>query len=87
MEQLPDNVVDMIYKYKHQLEMRDTMDELTQTRIYCRYLFSLNFVRSAIYLTSDNIIKSCIDLNNLHVESHELLYVLRLRLMYRYNIF
>ena len=82
-QQLPDNVIDIIYKYKHQLEMSDTMNELTQTRINCRYLFSLNFVRSARYLTSDNIIKSCIDLNNLHVESHELLYVLRLRLMYK----
>ena len=53
MNNLPDNVIDIIYRYKHNLEYTNVMDELTQTRINCRYLFSLNFVRSARYLTHD----------------------------------
>ena len=77
MDNLPNDILNKIFKYKHQLEMNDVMSELTQLRICCRYLFSLSFVKSATYLTYDNIRKPCIDLNNLHVESHELLEVLR----------
>ena len=77
MNRLPNDILNKIFKYKHQLEMNDVMNELTQLRICCRYLFSLSFVKSATYLTYDNILKPCIDLNNLHVESHELLEVLR----------
>ncbi len=77
MNSLPNDILNNIFKYKHQLEMSDVLDELTQLRICCRYLFSLSFVKSATYLTYDNIRKPCIDLNNLQVESHELLAVLR----------
>ena len=80
MNSLPDSVLDTIYKYKHQLEFKNTMDELTQLRINCRYVFSLNFVKTSKYLSHDKIMKACIDLNNLHVESHEMFSVLRLRL-------
>ena len=77
MNSLPDSVLDTIYKYKHQLEFKHIMDELTQLRINCRYLFSLDFVKTSKYLSHDKIMKACIDLNNLRVESHELLSVLR----------
>ena len=79
MNTLPDSVLGTIYKYKHQIEMNDTMNELTQLRINCRYLFSLNFVKTSRYLSHDKILKACIDLKNLHVESYELLNVLRTR--------
>ena len=80
MFRLPDNILNIIYKYKHQLEMNDTMNELTQIRIHCRYLFSLNFARNARYLSHDNTFQPCIDLNNINVESHEILDVIRLKL-------
>ena len=80
MNLLPDSVLDTIYEYKHQLEFKNTMDELTQLRINCRYLFSLNFVKTSRYTSHDKILKACIDLKKLHVNSHELLSVLRLRI-------
>ena len=36
MNNLPDHVIDIIYKYKHQIEMSNVFDELTQLRINCR---------------------------------------------------
>ena len=77
MDNLPNDILNKIFKYKHQLEMNDVLNELSQIRINCRYMFSLSFVKSITYLTHDNIRKPCIDLNNLHVESHELLAVLK----------
>ena len=77
MNRLPDDILDTIYKYKHQLEYNSTMDELTQIRINCRYLFTLSFVKHSRYLSHENILTNCIDLNNINVESHELLYVIR----------
>ena len=77
MNRLPDDILDTIYLYKHQLEFKYVMNELTQTRINCRYLFSLNLVRTARYLSHDKIFRSVCDINNIHVESHGVLDVLR----------
>jgi hypothetical protein len=80
MNRLPTDVLDIIYKYKHQLDFSDTMDELTQLRISVRYQFSLDFVKHSKYRSHDNTFKPCIDLNNINVESHEILDVIRLKL-------
>jgi hypothetical protein len=73
MDMLPDDVFNMIFKYKHQLEMCDILNELTQIRINCRYIFSLSFVKSARYITHQNEIRPCIDINNIDVYSYEIL--------------
>ena len=86
MNTLPDNVIDIIYEYKHNLEYTNVLDELTQLRINCRFLFSLNFVKTSRYLSHDKILKACINLKNLHVESYELLDVLRTRTFKKYLI-
>jgi hypothetical protein len=77
MNRLSNDILDIIYRYKHQLEYNSTMNELTQIRINCRYLFSLKCVTKAKYRSHDNILKPCIDLNDLNVESYEILYVIR----------
>ena len=73
MNSLPDDVLNKIYEYKHQLEMSDILNELTQIRINCRYMFSLSFVKSATYLSHHNKVKPCIDINNIDVEYYEIL--------------
>ena len=55
MNWLPEDVLDTIYKYKHQFEMSNVFDELTQLRINCRFLFPLNFMNTSRYLSHDNI--------------------------------
>ena len=77
MNRLPDDILDTIYLYKHQLEFIYVMNELTQTRINCRYLFSLNFIKRSIYLDYNKVFRLVCDINNIHVESHEILDVLR----------
>ncbi len=77
MDMLPDDVFNKIFKYKHQLEMSDILNELTQIRINCRYIFSLSFVKSAQYITHHNEIRPCIDINNIDVYSYEILDLIR----------
>ena len=73
MNSLPDDILNKIFKYKHQLEFKDILNELTQIRINCRYMFSLSFVKSATYLSHHNKVKPCIDINNIDVEYYEIL--------------
>ena len=79
MNRLPEDVLDIIFKHKHNLEMSNVFDELTQLRINCRYLFSLSFVKASRYLSHDKIYKACIDLKNIHVDSHGILDLIRER--------
>ena len=79
MNKLPNDVLDIIYEFKHQLEYKYCMNELTNIRINCRYIFSLNFVRQAKYRTHENIFKPIIDINDINVNSFEILYVIRKR--------
>ena len=73
MNSLPDDILNKIFKYKHQLEFKDILNELTQIRINCRYMFSLSFVKSATYLSHHNKVKPCIDINNIDVKAYEIL--------------
>ena len=83
MDKIPDDILNTIYLYKHQLEFIYVMNELTQTRINCRYTFSLNFIKTSRYLDHDKVFRSVCDINNIHVESHEILDVLRNKKIYR----
>ena len=38
MNKLNDSVLDIIYKYKHQIEMSDVLNELIQHKIHCVYI-------------------------------------------------
>ena len=61
MNNLNDHMLDEIYKHKHQMQMNDTMNELTQLQINCRYLCSFTFVKTSRYPLHDDILKACTD--------------------------
>ena len=65
-----------IYKYKHHLEYKDTMDELLGKRIRCRCNLSLSAVRQMMYRNKDGVLINCIDLDNIDVASFELYKIL-----------
>ena len=73
MNSLPDDILNKIFKYKHQLEMTDILNELSQIRINCRYTFSSSFIKYARYITCNNEVKPCIDINNIDVKAYEIL--------------
>ena len=71
MDKLPDDIVYKIYKYKHHLEYKNTMDELLSKRILCRYNLTLSAARQMKYCNKYGVLVKCIDLDNIGVGSVE----------------
>ena len=46
---LPEDVLDTIYKYKHQLEYAEVMEDLIQHKINCRYNVTIGMLPYMFY--------------------------------------
>jgi len=73
MNKLNDNVLDIIYKYKHQLEFKDIMKELIQYKINCKYNVSMEDLKYMFYVNKDGVRVSCIDVSSINVFAYEIL--------------
>jgi len=65
MNKLPDDVLYIIYKYKHQLEYKHVIDQLKHYRIKCFFNINLN---NHVYLFT-----SCLDINNINAPPKRIL--------------
>jgi hypothetical protein len=77
MNKLPDDIIYKIYNYKHQLEYKNTMNELLSKRIRCRYDLTLSAVRQMKYRNHYGLLVKCIELDNIDVSSFELLKIIK----------
>ena len=73
MNNLPDNVLDIIYKYKHQLELKDVMTELIEHKIHCKYNFAIDALKYMFYVNNDGVRISCLDISSINVFAYEIL--------------
>ena len=73
MNNLPDNVLDIIYKYKHQLELKDVMTELIEHKIHCKYNFAMDALNYMFYVNNYGIRISCLDFSSINVFAYEIL--------------
>ena len=76
MNKLNDDVLDVIYRYKHQLEFKSVMNELTQIRIYTKYKFSLAFCLLATFRV-DGQTRKCVNINEIECNGKGLLKVIK----------
>ena len=72
MNKLNDSVLDIIYKYKHQLEFKDIMKELIQYKIHCKYNVSMEDLKYMFYVNKDGVRVSCIDISSINVFAYEI---------------
>ena len=84
MNRLPEDVLDTIYKYKHQIEMSDVLKELIQHKINCRYNISIGMLTYMFYLNEEGIRIPSISPSDIEVFSLEILS--RIRNNTYYNI-
>ena len=82
MNKLPSDVLNQIYKYKHELEFNCVMDELLQKRINCLYNFSLSAVRKMYYRTKGGQFVTCLPIDSIDVYSSEILRVIKSKFIY-----
>ena len=73
MNILPDNIIDIIYKYKHNLEYTNVMSELIQHKIHCKYNVTIEMLKYMFYVNQDGFKIACLDVTSINVFAYELL--------------
>ena len=73
MNRLPGDVLDQIYKYKHQIEMSDVLKQLIQYKINCKYNISIGMLTYMFYLNEEGIRIPSIAVSDIEVFSFEIL--------------
>ena len=73
MNKLNDNVLDIIYQYKHQLEFKVVMHELIQLKIHCKFNVTMEMLEYMFYVNQDGFKIACIDVSSISVFAYEIL--------------
>ena len=79
MTKLPDEVINIIYTYEHQLRHWDVMRELLMHKINC--VFSVQFTQAfrMVYRHPDGSLRPCITTDRIEVSASQLLQRIRER--------
>ena len=81
---LPDDILDTIYKYKHQIEMSNVLKELIEHKINCRFNVTIDMLTYMFYYNSDGVRIATIDVSAIDVFGFEILN--RIKSKQYYNI-
>ena len=85
MNKLSDDILDTIYRFKHNLEFTSVLSELLQAKIFTKYKLSLAFVLMAKYCNENGIMTPCVDIGLIDCTPIQLLTVIKKNKYY--NIF
>ena len=77
MNKLNDDILDTIYRFKHNLEFKSVLSELIQAKIFTKYKLSLSFVLMAKYCNENGVMKPCLDIDLIDCTSSQLLKVIK----------
>ena len=73
MNRLPEDVLDTIYKYKHQIEFKDVLNELIQHKINCRFNVTIGMLTYMLYVNEECVQIPSIDVSDMDVYAFEIL--------------
>ena len=73
MNKLNDNVLGIIYQYKHQLEFKYVMHELIQLKIHCKFNVTMEMLKYMFYVNQDGFKIACLDVTSINVFAYEIL--------------
>ena len=76
MNNLPDDVIQHIYLYKHNLEYVNVMNQLLQAKIHVYFNISLEQCR-VMYFVTNHIKHLSLNVNELNVTPTQLLYTIK----------
>ena len=77
MNSLPENIQDIIYKYKHQLKFKTVLNDLIQHKIYCKYYITLDMLKYMFCVNQCGMRVSCIDVSSIKPSSYEILNMIK----------
>ena len=73
MNKLNNSVLYIIYRYKHQLEFKDVMNELIQHKIHWNLNVTIEMLKHMFYVNKDGFRIACIDVTSIDVFAYEIL--------------
>ena len=73
MNRLPEDVLDTIYEYKHQVEFKDVLNELIQHKTNCRLNVTIGMLTYMFYVTEEGVRIPSIDVADIEVYAVEIL--------------
>ena len=82
MNSLPQDILDTIYKYKHQLEYAKVMDELIQHKINCRFNVTIGMLTYMFYVNEVGVRTPSVDVSDIEVYGFELLGRIKSKIYY-----
>ena len=82
MNRLPDDVLDKILKYKHEIEYAKVMEDLIQHKINCRYNVTIGTLTYMFYLNEEGVLIPSIEVSDIEVLAFEILNRIRSKTYY-----
>ena len=82
MNRLPEDVLDTIYKYKHQIEFKDVLNELIQHKINCRFNVTIGMLTYMFYVNEVGVRTPSVDVSDIEVYGFELLGRIKSKIYY-----
>ena len=87
MDYMPEEVIDKIYRYKHQLEYKSVMNELILHRLNTAFNMTLDMVEMMLYYDHNGCARKVVNIDNIDCFAHEILAVILNRKHNLYNIY
>ena len=82
MNSLPDDVLDTIFKYKHEIEYAKVMEDLIQHKINCRYNVTIGMLTYMFYVRKEGVQIPSVEVSDIEVFSFEILSRIRSKTYY-----
>ena len=82
MNRLPEDVLDTIYKYKHQIEFKNVLNELIQHKINCRFNVTIGMLTYMFYVNEVGVRTPSVDVSDIEVYGFELLGRIKSKIYY-----
>jgi hypothetical protein len=73
MNRLPEDVLDKIFKHKHEIELKVVLNELIQPKINCRFNVTIDMLTYMFYVNEDGVRIYSIDVSVIDVFTFEIL--------------
>ena len=76
MDKLPEEIQNLIYEYKHQLEYKLVMNEIILHRLNTAFNMTLDMVEMMLYYDHNGCARKVINIDNIECFAHEILAVI-----------
>ena len=75
---IPEDVLDIIHYYKHNLEYGEVMRELKERRLQCKFNITLDMAEKMVYLNHEGVLVKSVNIDKIDIVAQEILNLIKL---------